>query len=61
MLSLRSIWRGSYLNPSATLALRARSFGPEGPQDDAGQTKLTRTHGAFLVLGSDKLLGYAVP
>jgi hypothetical protein len=61
MLSLQSIWRGSYLNPSATLALRARSFGPQGPPDDTSQTKWTRTHGAFLVLGGDKLLGYAVP
>ena len=61
MLSLRSIWRGPYLNSSATLATRARSFGTEVPQDDAIQTKWAGPHAVFLVLGAGKLLGYAVP
>jgi hypothetical protein len=39
MLSLRSIWRGPYLNFSATVAMRARSFGTEVPQDDVTQIK----------------------
>src|SRR6476469_5123904 len=37
MLSLRRISRGADMHVTATLAIRARSFGTKVPQDDADQ------------------------
>jgi len=40
MLSLRSIWREAYVRRAGVHAARARSFGTEVPQDDAGSADI---------------------